>query len=558
MTPDTPKTSPDTRDRMIGRRLGGYVVVSPLGEGGMGKVYLLVHASSPALRRVLKVIHDGMVLLHPQVVERFFREARAAATLHHPSIIKICDYGRFPEDGQPYLEMQFLDGVDLGAYVDRIGAQSGHPGRISFEMALPLLLQVCAALRHAHAHGIIHRDLKPSNCFVVTRDNQSASFRPRVILLDFGIAKVLDPVLRQGDATRSRAVLGTPGYMAPEQARGYEVDHRADIYAFGVMAYEILTGRRPFEGVTSEDLAIQQVSTWPPAPATLVPEIPGRVSELVMHCLAPVPAGRPDTAMEVAHRLIRAARNGHEVARDVAPDLLSPSPIAGPTEPTSLNAPVSGVSGTLGSAAMSMTMTGRKQGRRAAWVALACACVTGVFLLGSRLGQGDDASDSVAAQTPTAQTPTAPMPSTPMPTAPMPTAAPPSAASTPDAGSAPVVAPPPVPDAGTVAVDSGRGADAGAAREVNPVATRTRTRTVEPPPPEPRARVTGTGTLSIKIRPWGLAWVSGRSLGQTPIHESISAGRHSVKLQRPDGTTEIVPIEVKPNQETTLTRDWSK
>ena len=148
-------------DPLIGQRIGGYRVAEPIGEGGMGKVYLLVHVNSPQLRCVLKVLHDSMP--HAQVLDRFLLEARTAASFRHPNVIEILDYDRFPEGGRPYLVMPFLDGVDLVEYVARIGARSGHPGRISFELALPLLLQVCAALRAAHARGIIHRDLKPSN-----------------------------------------------------------------------------------------------------------------------------------------------------------------------------------------------------------------------------------------------------------------------------------------------------------------------------------------------------------------------------------------------------------
>lgn len=553
MTTAATPTAPTERDPMIGQRIGGYLVARLLGQGGMGRVYLLVHPGSPGLRRrVLKVLHEDVARRHPELMERFLLEARAAASLCHPNIIEIHDYACFP-DGRPYLEMPFLDGADLGVYVERAGAPSGHPGRLAFELALPLLLQVCAALRVAHAHGIIHRDLKPSNCYVVTGDDRRGCSSPRVILLDFGIAKVLDPALRQGKATQSRAVLGTPGYMAPEQARGQPVDHRTDIYAFGVLAYEILIGQRPWSGATPEDLAIQQVTTTPRAPAALVQGIPGAVSELIMRCLAPAPSERPRTVSEVADGLIDAVPNGRDVAREVAEDLLTPLTIAGPTEPTWLRAPIPGaVAGSI------TTTAGRGLGRRAAWIALAVACAAGVLLLASRLGSGGDASDDRAART----AGSAPAP----------------AASVLDAGGAPAVAP--VPGAGAVTVKAPAVADAGTMRETAPVSTPARP--VEPAPaaPPPAAPVPwrsgpekpaaargsllpgrGSGELAIFVQPWADIWLGegaqSRKLGQTPFRQQLPAGRYHVRLANEDvGKSEDIVITVTADSTITIRRSW--
>jgi eukaryotic-like serine/threonine-protein kinase len=543
---------PPSRDPMIGQRIGGYVVATPLGAGGMGKVYLLVHPGSPGrLRRVLKVLHEDVANRHPELKERFLLEARAAASLDHPNIIEIHDYACFP-DGVPYLVMAFLDGVDLGEHVARAGARSGHPGRISFEMALPLLLQVCAALRVAHAHGIIHRDLKPSNAFVVTGDDErersSERSSPRVVLLDFGIAKVLDPELRQRNATQSRAVLGTPGYMAPEQARGQPVDHRTDIYAFGVLAYEILTGRRPFDGATPEDLAIQQVTTTPPAPAALVRGIPDEVSELILRCLAPTPARRPGTISEVAHVLIHVLPNGRDVAREAAKDLLSPLAIAGPTEPTFLHAPVAGaIDRTIPTAASHGSR------RRAAWLALAATCAIGVVLLASHLRTDGDASDEVAGTAGSAFAP---------------------AANVPDAGDAQAAARALAPDAGSASASAV--ADTGTMREVAPVAAPARV--VEPTPtttspaaPIPSrsaaekpaaARITqppqqGSGELEVFVQPWADLWLDGKYLSQTPFRRTLPAGRYQLRLANEDsGKSENIEITVKADRTTTIRRMW--
>ncbi|HWO21742.1 MAG TPA: serine/threonine-protein kinase [Kofleriaceae bacterium] len=533
-------------DPMLGRWIGGYRVSTLLAEGGMGKVYLLVHATSPELRRVLKVVHGWIVVHYPQLVERFFREARTAASLRHPNIIEIFDYSRLLEDGQPYLVMPFLDGVDLGEHVQRIGAQQGHAGRVSFEVALPLLLQACTALRAAHAKGIVHRDLKPSNCYVVTGDHE----RPRLVLLDFGIAKVLDPALR-GDGTQTRVVLGTPGYMAPEQARGHEVDHRADIYALGVLAYEILTGRLPFHGITSEDLAIQQVNTLPLAPSALVPEIPGEVSALVMRCLAPAPTGRPATIMEVAQCLIRATRNGWDVAREVAPDLLAPS-AAAPTAPASPDT-IAGV------ATHHVTLAAASRwSKRAVWIAL--ALVASVTLVGMHQGLGRDAREPATAQ--------------------LAAVAAVSGTSVPDVEPARVGDPTRAPGTGAAAaaMASAAGPDAGMAAAAAPVAASARAVNPAPvrPPPWPAAPVPsrsledwapragasqpaprGSGELEIFVRPWAEIWLDGRPVGQTPFRQQLMAGRYRLRLENEDsGRSETLELVVTANQTTTIRRAW--
>jgi hypothetical protein len=536
MTTEITTRTSAQRDPMIGRRVGGYRVASLLGQGGMGKVYLLVHAGSPGLRRVLKVVHDDMPRLHPEAVERFLVEARAAASLRHPNIIEICDYACFPEDGLPYLVMPFLDGADLDAYVGRVGAQRGHPGRISFEVALPLLLQVCAALRMAHARGIIHRDLKPSNCYVVTGDVGTGRSSPRLVLLDFGIAKVLDPALRQADVTQSRMVLGTPGFMAPEQARGHQVDHRADIYAFGVLAYEILTGRRPFRGATPEDLAIQQVNTTPQAPAALVPEIPSAVSELIMRCLSPVPSRRPGTVLEVAEDLIRAAPNGAEVAREAAPDLLVPLAIAGPTEPTFLRgAPVAVAVGTA-------SVTGSRPRRRAVWIAMAGACAVGALFLGIRLGSGGDGSGELAA--PGAGPASAPV------------------TSVLDAGGIQAVAPALAPDAAAIAMTAAAVGDAGTVEPASsppPAAPVPPRSAPEKPAATPPAQISrkGSGELEVFVQPWADLWLDGKHLGQTPFRQALPAGRYQLRLANEDsGKSETIAITVTADQTTTIRRTW--
>jgi serine/threonine protein kinase len=201
----------------------------------------------------------------PLARERFLREAEIAANLHHPAIVTIFDFGE--QGGVPYLVQEFLTGEDLAQKIAR-GAQGDVPGRIRW------LITVAEGLRFAHSRGVVHRDIKPSNVRVL----EDGSIR----LMDFGIAKVLDAGQQ---LTGTNVSMGTSGYVSPEQLEGREIDHRADIFSFGVMAYELITGRRPFAAPTVQATLYKILTEEPPAVTSLVPECPPALADCIERCL---------------------------------------------------------------------------------------------------------------------------------------------------------------------------------------------------------------------------------------------------------------------------------
>ncbi len=217
-------------DPFVGRTIGNFVLSRKVGEGGMGAVYLGEH-NRISRRAAIKVLLPELAS-EPEVVARFLNEARASADIKHPHVIEISDFGEL-DDGTSYLVMEWLQGRSLA---DRMGA-----ARVPVTQALHIGRQIAEALEAAHQRGVVHRDLKPDNVFLVERDGD-ADF---VKVLDFGIAKILRGATELH--TQTGAIMGTPGYMAPEQCRGEVVDPRADLYALGVILYEMLGGRLPFE-----------------------------------------------------------------------------------------------------------------------------------------------------------------------------------------------------------------------------------------------------------------------------------------------------------------------
>ncbi len=222
------------RDALIGTVVDGrYRIDEQIGEGGMGVVYKALHVSLNKTL-ALKVLR-GEMAKDPDVVRRFIQEAQAATSIGHENIIDISDFGRLP-DGTVYFVMEYLDGRPLKALVERGGA-------IPMADAVSIIRQICSALGAAHLRGIVHRDLKPDNIHVITRGEQSTYVK----VLDFGIAKVGGA---SNKLTQTGMVFGTPHYMSPEQAAGQSVDARTDIYALGVIMYEMFTGRVPFDADT--------------------------------------------------------------------------------------------------------------------------------------------------------------------------------------------------------------------------------------------------------------------------------------------------------------------
>jgi hypothetical protein len=306
---------------MIGQLVGNYRIIELLGEGGMGAVYLAEH---PGIGRkaAVKVLHPAYAA-ETEFVGRFFNEARAANATRHPGIVEIFDFGTLPS-GASYIIMELLEGESLAARMRRTA-------ETDVETAVEIIHQAAGALAAAHAKGIVHRDLKPDNMFLVP--DQQTPGRFLVKLLDFGIAKLGQGSLSSGSMrTRTGAVMGTPVYMSPEQCRGTkEVDHRADIYALGIILYELLCGAPPFVSEGFGEMTFLHISAPPPPLRERNPHVPERLERIVLKTLAKDPADRFQTAVELQQALRPAP--GRSTALD--DQALAPSARAGATRAAS-------------------------------------------------------------------------------------------------------------------------------------------------------------------------------------------------------------------------------
>jgi serine/threonine-protein kinase len=235
-----------------------YMILRQLGEGGMGTVYLAEHTT---IRKKFAVkVLSGEFAHKKDLVDRFLQEARAASMIAQQNVVEISDFGDTP-DGSVFFVMEHLDGEDLSGTVEREGA-------LPWSRVRGIMLQVCDALSAAHDAGIYHRDMKPENCFRITRGGNEDFIK----VLDFGIAKVTDDEGEGKGLTKTGMIFGTPEYMSPEQAQGKKVDHRVDVYAAGVIMYELLTGRVPFLGDTFMAILSKHMFEVPEAPSAVNPE----------------------------------------------------------------------------------------------------------------------------------------------------------------------------------------------------------------------------------------------------------------------------------------------
>jgi serine/threonine protein kinase len=291
--------------------LGGYRVLKLLGSGGMGGVFL---AEDTQLNRrvALKVMRPD-VSEKLNSVERFLREARAAAAVHHDHIITIYQVGR--DEQIPFLAMEYLDGESLE---DRL--RTGPP--LPLSDVLRIGREIAEGLAAAHSRGLVHRDIKPANIWLEARGNSNVVkpdqiLPPRVKLLDFGLAR---PAEANFELTSQGAIIGTPAYMAPEQAGGLTIDHRADLFSLGVVLYRLATGKFPFKGSDAIATLVAIRSETPLNPRQINPELPPSFAELILQLLAKAPADRPNGAAEVARQL---------ASIEAAPEL-PPVPVAVP------------------------------------------------------------------------------------------------------------------------------------------------------------------------------------------------------------------------------------
>ncbi len=297
------------RDRAFeaGQVVGSYRIMEQLGAGGMGDVYLAEHvqlARKVALKRLQSVFTRD-----PVAVRRFFAEARLVNEIRHDNIVEITD---FVSDGtNKYFVMELLRGATLAHLMTKLGV-------VPIRRALAILVQLCGAVEAVHRAGIVHRDLKPDNVMLIERDGHT----DYVKLLDFGIAKLRDPQARTLAAkTAAGVVVGTPGYMSPEQLLGKSIDHRSDIYALGALMYEMVTGRRPFVGDTWADVLLQHATETPVPPSNLSKAgdgLPAVLEKLILQCLEKEPERRPQNAGQVREQLsaiLAAEMTGKRVRR---------------------------------------------------------------------------------------------------------------------------------------------------------------------------------------------------------------------------------------------------
>jgi serine/threonine-protein kinase len=358
--------------------VGEYRVLRKIGEGGMGSVYSAVQ---PVIgKRVAIKVLAPHIAGNPELVRRFVDEARAVNKIGHPNIIDIFSFGWLP-DQRHYFAMEFLDGQSLA---DRLKGGPFQP-----DEARRLLRQMCQALEAAHRQGIVHRDLKPDNIWIVQPQHGDSYVK----LLDFGIAKLMGDA-DEGHRTQTGIVMGTPAYMSPEQCRGVNVDKGTDIYALGMILYEMFAGRLPFQGSFAE-LITHHLITVPDPPSRHRP-VPRALEQLIMRCIDKDPAQRPQSAEALGKALDAALPTADESLQTaavvpaasgsgVSPALAEPA-TGGKTPPNTdtLSPPP-------GRTAANLTMQPARSRRPLLWAgaAGAGALVAVALALGARHGDGD-------------------------------------------------------------------------------------------------------------------------------------------------------------------------
>jgi eukaryotic-like serine/threonine-protein kinase len=384
---------------MIGVVVGSYKIVSQLGQGGMGVVYVAEHTRlghTVVVKMLLPELSENK-----DVVDRFFNEAKAATRIKHPGIVQVFDFGVHEASGAAFIVMEMLDGESLNTRLRR--------GALGVPASIVIARQVASALGAAHKIGIIHRDLKPDNLFMVP--DPDVPEKERVKVLDFGIAKLAST--QSSRQTRTGEVFGTPLYMSPEQCQNAaQVDARSDIYALGCILFEMLTGRAPFVGGSLAQLITAHMFQAPTRPSDHHSGIPTALDSVVLRALAKSPDERQASMAELAAELEAATANvrkpaAGELAATAAPHAApAPAPLAQvsraqtppPVQPT---APIT----TLGSS-MGQIVARKAPKRRWAWFAgaagAAAVAVAGVTIASLRSGAGNGSAEPAPPSSPIA------------------------------------------------------------------------------------------------------------------------------------------------------------
>jgi serine/threonine-protein kinase len=291
LAPSTKETEID----LTGETLGGYEILEEIGRGGMAFVY---KARDPALDRDVAIKVLPQYFAHDRnFATRFEREAKAVARLQHPNILPVHSFGR--ERGLSYIVMQY---VDMGTLQDRLGSP------LDLETAVRIVAQIGQALDYAHRRGVIHRDVKPSN--VLMHEEEWA------LLTDFGLARMLESTAQ---LTKSGEGLGTPAYMSPEQGQGAEIDRRSDVYSLGVVLYEMVTGKVPYEATTPMALMLKHITEDLPLPRTVNPELPREIERVIVKSLAKDPDDRYQTVGSMIDALQQALQDARDWPTDKTP-----------------------------------------------------------------------------------------------------------------------------------------------------------------------------------------------------------------------------------------------
>ena len=487
-----------------------YEILGPLGQGGMGMVY---KARDRSLDEVvaIKVLRPDFAQ-DPRMADRFKSEIRLARRVRHRNVCAIHDYGE--DQGLFYISMEYLEGVDLKHQLRDRGAL---PAADAYEVSI----QIAEGLQAVHDAGIIHRDLKTPN---IMRDAGGVAR-----LMDFGIAK------REGDGTRTATghIVGTPEYMSPEQAQGHRVDFRSDIYALGIVVYEIFTGRVPFRGETPISTILKHLHDPPPLDPPEAESIPPAVRSVLRRCLEKDPADRFPSARDVAEAL-RGAR--------------SPSRRQQPVPTSALEAPTLETP-TLAAAAPPPPPAPRRSGLQPWLLVVPLIAVTGGALL---------VTTQMWHASPRRPVEVASAPQTTLAAMAAPAMTPPSTLAVPAASPRAAVIPTSVASRATPPPDSVH-----AARPVKGFGVTTR------PPPAASAPVAAAaapaapptvtvppstlaaepGQLQVAVRPWGEVSVDGRVIGTTPLdHITLPAGAHVVRVRHPLYEVFERPVTIRPGE----------